>query len=79
MTPETWDQKINLGDMAIITKKKPDGTASALRETANPNPNPHPNPHPNQVWPPHCARWLTLTPTLTLTLTRYGLRTARDG
>jgi len=34
MTPETWDEKINLGDMAIITKKKPDGMASALREMA---------------------------------------------
>ena len=34
MTPETWDQKINLGDMAIITKKKPDSMSSALREMA---------------------------------------------
>ena len=32
MTPETWEQKINQGDMAIITKKKPDGMSSALRE-----------------------------------------------
>merc|ERR1719352_1664053 len=32
MTPETWDSKINLADMAIITKKKPDGLAGAARE-----------------------------------------------
>ena len=34
MTPETWDEKINLGDMAIITKKKPGSLASTLREMA---------------------------------------------
>jgi len=27
-----WESKINLADMAIITKKKPDGLAGAARE-----------------------------------------------
>lgn len=32
MTPETFEQKIGLGDMAIITKKKPQGLAAAATE-----------------------------------------------
>ena len=32
MTPETFESKIGLGDMAVITKKKPAGLAAAATE-----------------------------------------------